>query len=68
MILFPPYTQTFFSVDHELINNQRHELVAANQKITKLEKNVQDLKADVLSSVQPSLDTKVDAYEDDKVG
>ena len=48
---------------YETITKLRHEVVAANQKINKLEKLVEDLRADTPSLVLPTLDSKVAAYE-----
>ena len=55
------------SVDHETITKLRNELVAANQKIDKLEKIVQALRTDIPSLVQPTLDTKEAAFNAEKL-
>ena len=52
---------------YETTTKLRHEVVAANQKNDKLEKLVEDLRADIPSLVQPNLDSKVAAYVEEKL-
>ena len=53
-----------FSEYHETITKLRHEII---MKIDKLDKLVEDLRADIPSLVQPTLDSKVAAYEAEKL-
>ena len=54
------------SVDHETITRLKRELVAANQKITMLEKLVQDLRDDILSLGKFKDDIKTDLEDEMK--
>ena len=53
-----------FSEYHETITKLRHEII---MKIDKLDKLVEDLRADIPSLVQPTLDSKVAVYEAEKL-